>query len=378
MQLKAFIVIVFLVVIFIPSYGQRISLEVDTIREFILHLPEDYDGTEPLPILFAFHGGFGFSGQFENESGLSDLADEEKFIVVYPQALGSTRSWNTGACCGYAFNNNINDILFVERMIEYLNSNYSIDPDRIYATGFSSGAMMTYAVACKLSHLFAAVAPVSSSMIIDECSPECSPVPIIHIHSAPDSSALFYGGYSANPLLRFYYPPVDSVMRSWAMKNECEDVIDTIRMENGTSVYRWNNCANNSFQEIWLSEDGGHKWPGTSGEGILSGDMATQDFSATHLLWNFVSQFENLCTVTSSSDLPDLSEKLAIFPNPVKDIVQWSGSESTRSRIYDGIGQLVLDKISNGSIDVSHLGPGIYYLSTTIHQKRQVVPFIKL
>lgn len=278
------------------SQAQNFTIQVDTLREYRLHLPVNYNPSDTYPLVFAFHGGFGLDWQFENETGFSDLADTANIIVVYPQAIGTTRSWNTGICCGWAYNNNISDLDFVESLVNHLTATYSVDTSQIYATGFSSGAMMTYAVGCKLSSYFAAIAPVSSSMLIDACEPDCTPVPVIHLHAEPDSSALFHGGYSSNPLLQFYYPPVDSVMTSWSVKNDCNPIIDSIFLENGTKVYRWNNCRDNTYQEIWLADEGGHKWPGTKGTGVLSGDSATQDFFATEVVWNFLKKHSKSCS----------------------------------------------------------------------------------
>ena len=128
----------------LTSLAQNFTIQVDSLREYRLHLPSGYDDQVDYPLLFAFHGGFGFDWQFENETNFSHYADSLGFIVVYPQAFGSTRSWNTGVCCGYAYNNNINDFLFVEKMIDTISNNYSIDSDKIYSTGFSSGAMWLY------------------------------------------------------------------------------------------------------------------------------------------------------------------------------------------------------------------------------------------
>lgn len=344
------------------SSAQNFTIEVDTTREYLLHLPSDYNEFTEYPLLLAFHGGFGFNWQFRNESNFSHYADSLEFIVVYPQAIGSTRSWNTGSCCGWAFNNDINDVLFVEKLIEKLTSEFSIDEERIYATGFSSGAMFSYALACELSEQFAAVAPVSSSMLINECNPDCTPVPIIHLHAEKDSSALFHGGISENILLPFYYPPVDSVMQEWAIKNGCEQNPESMNLSNGTTIYRWKNCTNGATHEIWLADDGGHKWPGTAGSGILSNDNATQDFYATEVIWNFLKQHSKSCFQTPTLEIED--QALSVFPNPASNTLKLSHTHDINEiKLYNYSGLLIKSFPISHELQIPDIQSGIYFIS---------------
>jgi polyhydroxybutyrate depolymerase len=73
-------------------------------------------------------------------------------------------------------------------LIEELSASIDIDPDRIYATGFSNGAIMVYRLACELSDQLAAIGPVSATQILDDeqaCHPGRS-VPVIHFHGTAD------------------------------------------------------------------------------------------------------------------------------------------------------------------------------------------------
>lgn len=361
----------------LTSLAQNFTIQVDSLREYRLHLPSGYDDQVDYPLLFAFHGGFGFDWQFENETNFSHYADSLGFIVVYPQAFGSTRSWNTGVCCGYAYNNNINDFLFVEKMIDTISNNYSIDSDKIYSTGFSSGAMFTYALGCKMPDVFAAIAPVSSSMIIDICSPWCSSTPVLHLHAEPDSSAIYHGGYSSNPLVNFYYPPVDSVMQVWSMNNGCTGIVDTTFLANGTTIYTWNNCVSNTYNEVWLADDGGHKWMGTQGTGVLSGDSATQDFYATEVVWNFLKQFSLECVVINVEE-HSTENSFNLFPNPASDLINVNGINSNSSiAIYDVFGKQVIPQTNNSVIDIKFLSPGIYYVKIDTYNSTEIIKLLK-
>lgn len=371
-----------LLVATITSRAQNFTIQVDTLRAYRLHLPVNYNPSNSYPLLFAFHGGFGLNWQFENETSFSDLADTANIIVVYPQAIGTTRSWNTGVCCGWAWNNNISDLDFVDSLVNHLTATYNVDTTRIYATGFSSGAMMTYAVGCKFSSIFAAIAPVSSSMLVDECEPDCTPVPVIHLHAEPDSSALFHGGYADNPLLHFYYPPVDSVMTAWSIKNNCNPVIDTTYLTNGTRIFRWNNCQDNTYQEIWLADDGGHKWAGTPGTGILSGDSATQDFYATEVVWNFLRQFSKDCSLTVGIEANEIPHKsIILYPNPTSGFINIQTEvqfQEIAVTVYNLLGEKILRLKNQKVIDFNSVPAGTYFLRIEMDDLKETHKIIKL
>ena len=132
-------------------------------RTFAVRLPSVYDGGSALPLVIAMHGGFGSGTQLETQSQLTTKAEQEGFIVVYPDGVASNlniRTWNAGGCCGYAMNNDIDDVGFMNALLDTLQADFAIDTQRIYFTGMSNGGFMTYRVACELSERIAAIAPV--------------------------------------------------------------------------------------------------------------------------------------------------------------------------------------------------------------------------
>src|SRR3972149_6035846 len=89
---------------------------------------------------------------------------------------------NGGHCCGEAAKNNVDDVGFVRALIDELATLINIDPGRVYATGFSNGAIMVYRLACELSDRIAAIGPVAATQILDDqeaCHPGRS-VPGLH------------------------------------------------------------------------------------------------------------------------------------------------------------------------------------------------------
>jgi len=136
-------------------------------RRYLLHLPPSIRGAQPLPLVIVLHGGANTPEMAERMSGMSPKADSAGFIVAYPQGTTTPNdqlyTWNAGTCCGYALDNNVDDVGFIRALIEQLQAEYSIDPKRIFVNGISNGGMMAYRLGCELSDKLAAIAPIAGA-----------------------------------------------------------------------------------------------------------------------------------------------------------------------------------------------------------------------
>ena len=133
-------------------------------------MPPNYRKGEKLPLVIALHGGGGNAQNMEMMSGFSEKADKENFAVVYPNGSGRISNnilltWNAEGCCQYAAENKIDDVGFISALIDKLVGDYGIDSKRIYATGFSNGAMMSFKLGEKIPDKIAAIAPVSGAIL---------------------------------------------------------------------------------------------------------------------------------------------------------------------------------------------------------------------
>jgi len=183
-------------------------------RTYNVHLPPGYYSAAKYPLIMGFHGGQqaatslqGWTA-FAYQSKLSEKSDSSGFIVVYPEGLviNQNRSWNAGTCCPPAMNFGIDDVGFVNAMLDSIFNNYSIDTTRVYATGSSNGGMLCFRLACELSHRVAAIAPNACSQMYYPCNP-VNKIPIINFHSKVDSTVLYAGGFGGNPILgNIYFP----------------------------------------------------------------------------------------------------------------------------------------------------------------------------
>jgi polyhydroxybutyrate depolymerase len=177
---------------------------------------------------------------------------------------------------------------FISKLIQKLTANYKINTKRIYVTGMSNGAMMTYRLACELSQQIAAIAPVSGTLLTEQPCTPTRMVPVLHIHSAIDTKVPYAGGYG---LANYYFPSVDSTLRVWAAINGCSATPQVITNAALYTQTQYMNCSSNNTVQLFLTNDGGHSWPG--GLPARPGaDAPSAAFSATDLIWNFFQQYE--------------------------------------------------------------------------------------
>lgn len=256
-------------------------------RRYILHIPANYDGKSPVPLVIVLHGGGGNALSIMRRTGMNKLADREGFIVVYPEGTGRYKNiltWNAGNCCGYAMRMNINDVGFIEKLIDHLISKYGVDPKRVYVAGFSNGGMMAYMLACRLSHKIAGIAVVSGAMNIENCNPSCA-VSVIIFHGTADENVPYNGGTGRKALEKRVDKPVSYAVEFWVEHNKCErtpivEEFGSIRVE------RYVGGANGTEVVLYTIIGGGHAWPGSTYQGPY-GDQPTMEISATDIIWEF-------------------------------------------------------------------------------------------
>lgn len=256
-------------------------------RFYKTHLPIGFDYQKKYPVVFIFHGGLGNPDLIEKQTGFSQKADKEGFIVVYPYGTGSfdkkLLTWNTWNCCGYANKKNINDIDFISAVLKEIKSKYNIDDKRIYATGHSNGGMMCYLISCELSEQFAAVAPVAGCMFdTSMCNPE-SEVSLIIFNSTDDEHISYDCGIGEKSMVDIETIPVEATVNMWVAKYDA-----FLMNKSESSSFQKTSYKNNNGIEIVLYKltGGGHSWPG--GEKIRRfADNPIKDVSATDLIWEF-------------------------------------------------------------------------------------------
>jgi polyhydroxybutyrate depolymerase len=256
-------------------------------RQYLLYIPKSYDPTKPTPVVFSFHGFSSNKNQHQQWSAFDAIADENGFLVVYPQGLSFPARWNAGNF-GEG-EDNPTDVNFVKAMIKTLAETLCIDQSRIYATGFSNGGGMSNRLACQLSDQIAAIGTMAGaySAIPGGCQPS-RPVPVIAFHGKADSIVPYEGRPEVNGVS---LPGIEQWAAAWAERNGCTIAPVSEMVKGKTSRIQYGSCKADAEVVLYVAEDGGHTWAG-GGEQypeFIVGKI-NRDVNASALMWEFFSK----------------------------------------------------------------------------------------
>jgi polyhydroxybutyrate depolymerase len=252
------------------DYIEEIVISGQT-RQYRLHIPPSYTQDKPVPLVINLHGYNSNAEQQEHVSQMSVKADEQSFIAVYPEGLGSPQTWHVGPREEGAA-----DLQFIHDLIRYLQSQFNIDSVRIYATGISNGAQMTNRLGCELADVLAAIAPVSGGYPpTQECHPT-RPVPVVAFHGTADKLIPYEGQGRLLLSAREW-------AAAWANRNGC-DSTPTVTFQHGeVTGETWDNCRDGATVTFYTVQGRGHSWPGSA----MPPEITTQDINATDVIWEF-------------------------------------------------------------------------------------------
>ena len=245
-------------------------------REYLVYVPASYNETANHPLLLNFHGfGGNAKDYFEYESDFRDVAELEGVILVYPQGslLSGFSVWNAAP---FAEDNKTDsdDIGFIEVLLDDLQKTLSIDQNRIYATGFSNGAMFVYALACFTENFISGVAAVSGLQLnLEDCAPS-HPMSVLIAHSTTDEVIPYAGSSDV--------ASVDETVLFWTSVNQTATVAQESKHNFGKEtvwLYTYSEGTNGAQVLHYKVENGKHEW--------FTHDLAGQSF--TSVLWGFLS-----------------------------------------------------------------------------------------
>jgi polyhydroxybutyrate depolymerase len=253
-----------------------------------VHVPRGYTPSEPAPLVLALRSGNADAADSDGFYCLTRESDRQGFVAVFPDAYrgagaGTPVGWNAGNCCG----GGVNDVGFIETVVNNVFRQVSIARQRIYAAGMSDGGMMAYRLACELPHVFTAVASVAGTDNTATCTPD-KPVSILHLHAKNDQRMPYQGG--VDPLAKAKMPALTSAPQTaakWAKLDGCMEAPQPVLQQSGASCEAYTYCRGQAEVRLCSTDTGGHSWPGSirhRGE-----DAPSQAMSATQTIWSFFS-----------------------------------------------------------------------------------------
>ncbi len=275
-------------------------------RHYSLFVPSGYTPGTALPLVVNIHGG-GLNDMLQNMmSGMNVVAERENFLVAYPDAVD-------GYWYGHWKTDPWDDVGYLGSVINQVSTLYSIDASRVYATGFSEGAITTYILNVAFPDTFAAIAPVAAfrpytpgtDILFPPGLPwvPSRPTPVLQIQGTADLLVPYEGGLS---YYGWEYPACEEFVGAYALNNGWNGspptVLDLPDLDptDGTTVQLLTyNCGtyvdtegNQRSTETLLYRvvGGGHNWPSDYNWVRTQEVPATHDIVASEVIWAFFSR----------------------------------------------------------------------------------------
>jgi polyhydroxybutyrate depolymerase len=236
--------------------------------------------------VIAIHGFAEWPAHEARISHWNKVADENGFIVVYPSGVKFPKRWRSHGTAEGTTDPMI-DVRFISDLIDYIQSQYNIDPARIYANGLSNGAGMSYLLSCALPERIAAIAGVAGAYTypLSECKPS-RPIPLIAFHGTADPVVPYTGGPSHSFAVPFPFLP--DWIKAYAENNQCSatpEVLPPAAFD--VSGVRYVGCNQNAEVVFYTIDGGGHSWPGGDPIPRWIVGHTSQSIDATRMIWEF-------------------------------------------------------------------------------------------
>lgn len=235
-----------------------------------VYLPLQYDANTEWPLVILLHGFGGTAEQEDTYLTMRFRASEKAFVLVTPQGLSTPAGtaipggpdysgrpfWNaTDFCCDFA-RTRVDDVSYLNRLIDAVSAEYKIDPRRIYVFGHSNGGFMANRLACEIGDRLAGIASLAGGTFdqVAKCAKPVA-VPFLQIH-APNDDTVVYD-------LNTQYGGGVQAVNQWIQRNGCTGPAtklarqDFLLLKSGeeTSIQEWQNCTSSKPVAFWTIDE---------------------------------------------------------------------------------------------------------------------------
>ena len=191
-------------------------------RTFHFNLP--LKNSKNANLIFVLHGSGGNGlKSMKGASKLLNIANEENLLVLFPD--GYLKNWNECRKNAPAQANleNIDENTFFTKMIDYCQSKYLINSNKIFAIGTSGGGHMVYKLAMTMPEKFKAITAIVANLA-DASNMDCvekkMPIAVMIINGTNDLTNPYNGGISAKN--KGLVISTDATFHYWASINGYE------------------------------------------------------------------------------------------------------------------------------------------------------------
>lgn len=228
-------------------------------RSYLLHVPTQYKGEKPAPLVIDFHG-IGESAAAERTSSpYPALLDPKGVVMAFPDGLKGPAgsAWNVGPCCVA----DADDVGFARAIVEDVRKLTCIDARRVYAVGVLTGGGMAHYLACRAADVFAAVAPAAFDLLeenVGDCSPSRA-ISVVSFRGTADSRVPYAGGASSVvPGMPVTFLGARATLDKWAQIDGCSG---TASAEDAQGCARYSTCRDGA-EVVLCTTQGGREEPG--------------------------------------------------------------------------------------------------------------------
>ena len=343
-------------------------------RDYWVYVPPSYNASNPASLVVTLHG-MGDNDTNFRAVGFNLIADTANFLVLVPNAvpfnstnllvqavIGGSRTWNSGAgvnipLVGDVFpNSEINDVGFINAMVDATLNEYTVNQKRVYICGFSKGGFMTQRMALESNSRFAAFATAAGTFGSSITNPNPGRgIPLAHFNGTTDEKVNWQAN---NPLFQM---TVDSMINFWVDHNNCDITpVHTLlpdTQNDGFTVEHdvYGNGDDGSVLEVFKVNGAGHIWLDSN-----------NDISYTKEMWKFFSRYT---FETAGIEKITDQNSLKIYPNPSSNVVNIELSMDTTEpylvTLFDMKGRKVMEnqsQLKSLQLPVSEFKSGIYLL----------------
>ena len=284
-------------------------------RPFAVYTPVNYQLSEVVPLVVVLHGCLQTPADIAAGTQMNQLADQKRFIVVYPQQtafFNSSECWNWFLPIDQARGNGEPSIIAgITQSVEQSTSLWTINSHRVYVTGISAGAAMSVIMGATYPDIYAAIGVHSGTEY--QASTSAFTAASVLSFGGPSPTQQGQAAFNAMgsrarvvPTIVFHgdsdtvVNPVngDQVVQQWmktdslasggsfnaSFSSPSSTVNGQVTGGHSFTVRKWNDNNGNEVEEYWVVHGMGHAWSGGSSAGSFTDPQGP---SATQAMYSF-------------------------------------------------------------------------------------------
>jgi polyhydroxybutyrate depolymerase len=259
MKLRLFTVLALTLSLLTPAHAGTNNI-IGGDRPVEVHYPSALQN--PAPLLILLHSASTSGSHLEKYTKLASNAKKNGIIYIAPDGMTNPygkRFWNASKSCCNRFKQEVDDVAYIDSLIEEINAKTPVDPKRIYLIGHSNGAFMSFTYACKTDKVAAIVAIAGAMDVNPDCTP-ATPVSLLNIHGTADKTIKVDGGVMND----FAYTSAATTVDKFVAVNRCaqataekKDFEPSIKGSE-TTIFDYV-CGTHAELQYWKIADGSHR-----------------------------------------------------------------------------------------------------------------------